>query len=272
MCAFPQTESGVKSVGIIAGGGTVPHLLAEKLQAQGITPYIVAIKPFAEEHLKKFPHLFIRFGQVGKALNWLKQNNVQTLLFIGALKRPPLWSIWPDFTALRLILAALLKKQGDDALLRGVKGFIENEGFTFKGIHHFMPEYLAGSGVLGTVKPDANTDIQMGFTASQELGRNDIGQSVIIKDGQVIGREDKHGTNHLIKTKGGAGAILVKTCKPQQDHDLDMPTIGVQTIMLAAEKGMKGIAVQAGLTLIVTPEETIKAANENNIFLYGISS
>jgi len=140
---------------------------------------------------------------------------------------------------------------------------------------HILPELLAEEGALSRLEPTSQqrADIALGIEESQKLGAADLGQSVIVHDGSVIGREDASGTDALIReaSTNMRGGILVKTCKPQQDRDLDMPTIGPRTIQAAHENGLSGIAVQASETLIADRAETIKLADQYGLFLIGVS-
>ena len=83
-------------------------------------------------------------------------------------------------------------------------------------------------------------DIAAGIKASQQLGLEDKGQSVLVLNGAIIGYEDQKGTNALIHRFAQKGAVLVKTCKPQQDKDLDLPTIGLGTLKACLDKEIAG--------------------------------
>ena len=131
-----------------------------------------------------------------------------------------------------------------------------------------MPE-----GLLNNVDIDKawQNDISFGVQEACALGEQDIGQAVIVKDGQVVAKEDKHGTNAMIEMYGQEGAILVKMCKPQQDHDLDLPTIGSKTVHACAEKGIVGIVGHAGHMLMAEQQEVPDLAAQYGIFLLGYS-
>jgi DUF1009 family protein len=146
-------------------------------------------------------------------------------------------------------------------------------GFRLHGVHKFLPELLMPEGLVAGALPTQSQqkDIQIGLEASQDLGRQDIGQAVLVKNGKIIGREDKNGTSALIKRHGEEGALLVKTCKPQQDTDLDLPTIGPNTVELCRDKKMAGIIGQAQHTLLVEREQVKSLANEAGLFVMGVT-
>lgn len=261
-------ELNVKKLGIIAGGGNLPQILSDRCDQNNISYCVAGIKNQTDV-IK--PDQEFRFGQASQIIRFFKTQNVSDIVFIGGVTKPSFWALWPDWHTFKFFLGAWIKSLGDDGLLKAARRELEQEGFTVRGIHQFLPELLLSEGVLGAVQPTDNShaDIQLGLKESQILGAQDIGQAVIVKDGKVIAREDKHGTNAMIKKYGIAGAILVKTCKPQQDRDLDLPTLGVKTVEACVEKNMAGIVGHAQQSLIVDQAEMIALADENNIFVMG---
>ncbi len=266
-------------VGIIAGSGRPPLLLAEALEREGHVPYIIALDGSAEPELYQTrKHLLVPIGRAGRIIKWLKENGVTELVLSGALKRPEWAKLKVDPRGLMFVAKVALKALGDDGLLRAVRKELEREGFNLRGIQEFIPELLASEGVQGAVKPlpEDEEGIQLGLNAAKEHGRQDKGQSVVIQQNTVLGLEEDEGTSALMKKAGsiksiGRGPILVKVCKPQQDKALDMPTIGPQTIEIAHQQGFAGIIIEAGATLIVDKETVIKLCDRYGLFLVGKS-
>lgn len=260
----------IKKLGIIAGGGTLPEQLAETCKAQNIETYVIGLKnqtDFAN------PNFTARIGAGGKIKQYLLDNAIHDVVLIGAVKRPTIFNLWPDWQTFKFFLSALFKPVGDSKLLDKLRQRMEQEGITIHGVHKFLPKLLMPEGVIGEYLPPdrLQLDIQKGLKESQELGMEDKGQAVIIKAGRVLGRENKLGTSALIKKHGAEGAILVKTCKPQQDKDLDLPTIGPETARLCQSKKMAGIVGQAGATLLVERDKTVRIADTNGLFILGVS-
>ncbi len=271
-------KSQLSKLGIIAGTGKPPVLLAETLERAGITPYIIALDGITPpETYQSRQHLLTPIGLAGTMMSWLKSNGVEDVVMTGALRRPDWLKLKVDPRGLKIIAKILLKKSmGDDALLRTLRRELEADGFRLHGIQEFMPELLADAGVLGAVQPlpeDADS-IQLGFNAAKDHGKQDKGQSVVVQQDTVIGLEGADGTKALMLKAAsqkitGRGPILVKVCKPQQDKALDMPTIGPQTIETAHEGGFAGLVVEAGETLIVEKDKVISLCNQYGIFLLG---
>lgn len=271
-----------KKLGIIAGGGSIPRRLIEHCQAQGRDFFVLAIEGNASKDLladkDNIPHMWMRLGQAGSGFKKFKEEGVEEVVMIGTIKRPTLHDLIPDFRTTAFFAKVGMKALGDDGLLRAVIKEIEGEGMTVRGIHEVMPDILVKEGVLGKHKPDkqAMADIRRGIEVALVLGELDVGQSVIVQQGLVLGVEGIEGTDELIRRCGdyrrkGAGGVLVKLRKPQQDMRIDLPTIGTRSVLRAKESGLRGIAVHAGNGLIVDEAEMIKTADKEGLFVIGVN-
>lgn len=270
--------SEIKTLGIIAGGGNIPVKLVQACNSFGIHPFIVALEGHAKPELvERYEHVWSRLGAVGKIIKTLKAHEIVDLVLIGSVDRPSLSDIKPDMKGVQLLAKVGLDAFGDNDVLIAVRRFLEDEGFRVHGIQKFARDLLAPEGAIGKYKPTKAEwpDIKKGIAASQELGRLDIGQAVVVQDGVVLASESVEGTDELIKRCGammreGPKPILVKTCKPQQDRDLDLPTIGVDTIEHAAHAGLGGIVIHAGRSLLYDRHGVKSMANKHKIFVYGV--
>jgi hypothetical protein len=184
----------------------------------------------------------------------------------------------PDLRTAAFFAKIGVKALGDDGILRALIKEIEGDNMRVVGIHEVLPNLLVKSGILTKNKPDkqANADIKRGMEVAYTLGRLDVGQSVIVQQGLVLGVEGIEGTDELIKRcagykRKGDAAILIKLRKPQQDMRIDLPTIGTKTIENLHQAGMRGLAVHAGNALIVDEENVIKLADKYGIFIIGVT-
>lgn len=256
----------------------MPRSLVESCHSKGIDVFVIAFEGHTDPlTVQGLSHIWTRLGAMGTIIKTLQAHDIRDVVMIGGIKRPGLSELRPDLTAASFIAKHGFKSLGDDGLLSAIRSFLEGKGFRMHGAHRFMNELLAPSGVLGSVKPNKQhmEDIEKGVALSQKMGALDVGQSVIIQDGLVLGVEAIEGTDELLRRcKGykrkGAKGVLVKTCKPQQDRDLDLPTIGPQTIENAAFCDLAGIAVHAGQGLISEQEKVIELANNYKLFVIGI--
>lgn len=267
-------------LGIIAGGGSIPKMLIDECLKQNIDFAVMAIDGNAEKDLlstdNNIPHKWIRIGQAGSGFKFFKDEKVTEVVMIGTIKRPSIFDIVPDIRTAAFFAKVGAKALGDDGLLRAVVAEIEKDGMKVKGIHEVMPSLLIKEGVLTKKKPSKEhlIDIKRGVEAAFELGRLDIGQSVVVQHGLVLGVEGIEGTDELIRRckdyrRKGGGGVLVKLRKPQQDMRIDLPTIGPKSVERAHESGLEGIVVHAGNGLIVDEKETIALADKYKMFIVG---
>ncbi|PIR38648.1 MAG: UDP-2,3-diacylglucosamine pyrophosphatase [Alphaproteobacteria bacterium CG11_big_fil_rev_8_21_14_0_20_39_49] len=273
-----QHDTKFSKIGLIAGNGDLPEKIISQCINSGIDVFVILITDNLPSSISKVQSVKLNIGSVGKAIKTLKEEKVEQVVFAGGLKRPKLLSLSLDAGGIKL-LARITKAKfnGDNKLLTTVIGFFEDNGFEIVGADEILEDALVTMGQLGMVKPDQRQkeDIEVGKEIAKKIGELDIGQSVIVQDGVVIGVEAIEGTDGLIQRcselqmekKGG---VLVKVKKPGQDSRVDLPTIGPVTIMKAYENGLSGIAVEAGGALIIDKEEVIKMADEYGLFLIGV--
>jgi DUF1009 family protein len=205
-------------------------------------------------------------------------------VFIGTLVRPALSEIrldWGTLRVLGLVWAAF--RGGDDHLLSGIGGILEQDGFRMVGVKDVAPDLLMPEGSLTRAMPDADAaaDIAKGRAVLAALSPFDIGQAVVVIDGHVVAVEDIEGTDGLLKrvarlraegrirASSGRG-VLVKAPKSGQDLRFDLPTIGPRTIEGGAAARLAGIAVVAGNTIAVEPQAMIEAADTAGLFVTGL--
>ncbi len=266
-----------KSLGVVAGGGYLPKRLIDFCDQNNIPVFIIGFEgQTSPDILRNHESLVMRLGQSGSIIKILKEKNLKDLVLIGSIERPSAWDLRPDLYTAKFFAGIGFRALGDDGLLKAIRGKLEEEGFSIHGIHELIPELLMPQGTISAVVPDPEQtkSIALGMKAARELGQADIGQAVVVREGIIVGKEDKKGTDSLIRRCANETAIrsgiLVKTCKPQQDRKLDLPTIGPRTVRLCAEMGYAGIAVEAGSVLLVDESEVRRLANDNNLFVVGI--
>jgi DUF1009 family protein len=266
-------------LGIVAGGGGLPRRLVESCRATGREVFVLALQGAAEQAtVQDVPHAWCRLGAASTGLALLRENNVTDLVLAGAIKRPSLAMLRPDWRAAKLFARIGYRALGDDGLLSAVVEELELEGFRVIGADRLLDRALVPEGALGKVRPDrqADADIEHGLQIARSLGALDIGQAVIVQQGLVLGVEAIEGTDELLRRckalrRDGPGGVLVKVEKPGQESRADRPTIGKRTVALAAETGLRGIAVEAHATIVLDREEVARAADRAGLFVVGVS-
>lgn len=271
--------AGPRCLGILAGGGPLPAQVARAARAAGRRVFLVGFDGFVDKaQLAPFPHVVARLGAAGAILGALRREGVQDLVLIGPVRRPSMLDLRPDAEGMKLVgRIGRAAFGGDDGLLAAVVRVLGEEGFRVIGAHEILTEAVAGAGQLTRIGPDAQaaTDIERGVAVAQALGAVDVGQGCVVQMGIVLAVEAIEGTDAMIArsaalARPGLGGVLVKLVKPGQDRRADLPTIGPGTIQAAAAAGLRGIAFEAGGTLITDRATTIAAADQAGLFLVGV--
>lgn len=269
-------------VGILAGGGGLPREIAESVLSRGGQVLVVAIEEEVDQRFDGLPHVFVRWGQVGKISAEMRRAGCTEMLIAGKARRPDLRRMKPDlgfFLALSAVLRSIASG-GDDALLRGVVRHFERQGFRVIGPAEAAPELLVGPGPLGRFAPRPNddADIAAGFDIIRCLGPFDIGQGAVVADGRVLAIEGAEGTDAMLARVAAMRkaravteriGVLVKSPKPGQELRVDLPAIGPETVTRAEAAGLSGIAVVAGQTIGIERREIMARADGVSLFVYG---
>ena len=263
------------AVGLIAGDGELPLLLASSLRARGNRVAAIAHRGLSREDLElKADSLhWVNLGELGKIIAILKAEGARRAVFIGGVPKTQFFSqARPDERALRVLLR--LKDKKDDAILRAIAEEMEGEGIRVVSPAPFLKDALAEAGCWTLRKPTEREekDLAFGWKMAKRIGRLDIGQCIVVKEQMVLAVEAVEGTDEAIRRGGrlGKGDVLViKVCKPGQDRRLDLPVIGLTTLQTLEEAGATALAVEAGKTLVVDRGPMIERANEKGICLIG---
>ncbi len=266
-------------VGILAGGGPLPGQVAAAAQAAGRGVFLIGLEGFAEPSvLSPYSHAVVRLGAAGQILSQLRQAKVRDLVLVGPVRRPSVFDLRPDAEGVR-IMARVGRAAfgGDDGLLAAVVRVLAEEGFNIVGAHEILTESLGPRGLLTQTGPDAQaqSDIDRGIAVVRALGSVDVGQGCVVQMGIVLAVEAIEGTDAMLRrahdlARPGPGGVLVKLVKPGQDRRADLPTIGPGTIAACAASGLRGIAFEAGGTMLTDRAATIADANAAGIFLCGV--
>ena len=276
-----MTEEGrmARTLGILAGGGALPTRVAAAATAAGRGVFIVGLDGFVDKaSLAPWPHEIIRMGAAGRILAALHAHGCQDLVLIGTVRRPSIFDLRPDQEGAKLIgRIGRAAFAGDDGLLAAVVKVLGDAGFQVVGAQDIMTEALGPVGTLTQAAPDAMAmaDIQRGIDVARALGAVDVGQGCVVQQGLVLAVEAVEGTDAMIARCGslarpGPGGVLVKLVKPGQDRRADLPTIGPDTMRHAAAAGLRGVAFEAGGTILAEREAAIAAADQAGLFLLGL--
>ncbi len=266
------------NIGLVAGGNNLPILVKNYANTKNINLFIAGIKGSVNNTLKNniknknYKEFYLT--EISKVINFFKINNVNQVIIVGDIYKA---KIKLTFSFIKLILKLLFIKKKYDGILRLIIKEFEKQNIKIIGIDTLLPSLIIKEEVLTNKKPtkQEKSDIIYGFQQAKNFTNSDKGQAIIVKNKNIVEKENFKGTDYLIKSsirKNIKDAILIKVLKKNQDTRVDIPVIGVNTILNAKDAHLSGIVCEANTTIIDNKDEVIKLANQYNIFIIGIKN
>lgn len=267
-------------VGLLAGAGRFPILFAEKAKELGLPVVCVGVRDMADPVLKSLCPEFhwLKGASLGFIARKFRRGGVKRWTMAGKYHKHLLFRPWkwlrlvPDYRLLRAWWSHNRRDNRDDSLLLALIAEFRKDDLECVSALDLCPELLVRDGVLTKRKPTETemTDVRFGWTLAKEMGRLDVGQSVMVRDRACIAVEAIEGTDLCIRRAGElcgrAAFAVVKVAKPQQDMRFDVPTVGAQTIETMRQAGATVLAVEAGKTILLDEAATVALADK-----YGIA-
>ena len=269
-------------MGLIAGWGDFPIVVAERLRDAGCEVVCLGITGHADPILRTICHEFAEIGpaKVGGQIRWFRKRGVRRATMAGKVfktvlfERGYLWRQLPDWRCIRALyphFITMTRDRKDDSLLTAFCDAYAQDGIDFVPATDMVPELLAPAGVLTKRSPTASEtrDIAFGWTLAKAIGAHDIGQSVAVKGRAVLAVEAVEGTDACITRAGtlcpAGGFAVVKTAKPQQDMRFDVPTVGLGTLENLVAAGGKVLAIEAGRTIVLDLPAVQRYADQHGL-------
>ena len=269
------------SLGIIAGNGEFPLVLAREARQQGMGQ-LVAVA-FEGETDREFTKLvddveWIKIGQLSKLIQAFTSRGVKRAVMAGGITPANLFrNLSLDFRM--VAVAARLKVRNAETIFGAIADELAKDGVELVDPREFLGDAVPREGCLTRSKPtkQQQEDIEFGLRIAKEISRLDIGQTVVVKEGTVLAVEGFEGTDECIR-RGGAlagekgGAVVIKVSKPNQDFRFDIPCIGLQTIESCATGKVAVLAVEAGSSLFLSKVEVLRKADELGLRIVGVTA
>ena len=259
------------ALGIIAGNGVYPRLLADAARKAGVKKIVAAAftgetDPALEQHVDLLE--WMRVGQLNRLLKFFHAQEIRHAIMAGQIAPKNLFDLRPDWKALMLL--GTLKERNAESIFVAIAEELAKIDVELLPATTFLEDSLTASGLIAGPKLSRNEedDVDLGWKIAKEIARLDIGQTVLVRSGTVVAVEALEGTNDAIRRGGelaGSGAVMVKVAKPSQDMRFDVPVIGVETIRIAAEARLRVIAVEAEKTLLLERDAVVDLANRSKI-------
>src|SRR6516164_4831952 len=252
-----------ETLGIIAGNGVYPQLVADAARKAGVNKIVAAAftdetDPVLNQQVNALE--WMRVGQLGRLLKFYRSQDIHHAIMAGQIAPKNLFDLRPDLKAVMLL--GKLKERNAESIFAAIADELAQIDIDLLPATTFLEDSLARSGLIAGLKlsPRQQQDVELGWNVAKEIARLDIGQTVIVKNGTIVAVEAFEGTNEAIK-RGGTltrnGAVMVKVAKPNQDMRFDVPVIGVETIRIAADAKLRVIAVEAGKTLLLERDKVV---------------
>ncbi len=282
--------SSTPKIGLVAGWGNFPLAVARAMKRQGYCVYCLGIRDHADPQLATICDDFrlVGIAKLGRHIRYFRRHGVRRATMAGKIfKAKMLFHRWgwvrhlPDWRCCRTFyphFVARTKDRKDDTLMTTLIDAYAEDGIIFAPATDFAPELLVNYGSLTDRRPSGRQlkDIEFGWQLAKELGRVDVGQTVVVKGLAAIAVEAVEGTDECIRRAGQlcpqGGFTVVKVAKPQQDMRFDVPTIGLGTVQTLVESGGKVLAIEAGKTIVVDEPEVREFARRHRLVLVAIDA
>lgn len=268
----------MKKIGLLAGVGRLPVECAKAAAALGYEVYAVGLIPGVDPELRECTADYqdISVAQLQAIIDYLKSKGAEEVTMLGKVTKELLYSgqhAVPDMRMLGLMLT--LPDRKDDTLLLAFVKELAKDGLQVFDQTALIRSLMPKPGVLTKRQPTESElqDMQFGMKMAREIGRLDVGQTVVVKQQAVMALEAIEGTDACIKRGGElarGGAIVAKTAKPNQDLRFDVPAVGMRTMEIMVEVGARALVIEAGRTLLVDKEKVVALAEANDIAIVAM--
>ncbi|MFI4910661.1 MAG: LpxI family protein [Sedimentisphaeraceae bacterium JB056] len=273
-----------KVLGLVAGQGRLPYLIAEGAKAAGYKVVCAALAENGEQELSEIcdEFFYVPIARLGTWIRKLRKRGVSDTVMVGRVAKKRIYTPFrilkylPDWRVLRAWYWTLRNNdKRNDTILRALADELAKGGIILIDSTKYCKEHLACKGVMTTVTPPecVMKDVEFGWDMVKKLGELDIGQAIAVCEREVIAVEAIEGTARMIERAGQfckkGGWTLIKTAKPDQDMRFDVPCVGTETIEALARNKAKCLVVEAGKTIIIDKPKTLALADKLKIPIIG---
>ena len=260
-------------LGLIFGETNFPLEILKKVKKKHIEYLIIDLTK--KKNFKKDKNSYVvSIGQFGKIIKIFKKNKCRKVLFAGKVKKPNFSKLRLDFKGIYYIPRIVRSsKLGDAAILREIIKILKQERISTISSLTYNPELTLKKGTYSKVKPNKedNLDIKKAISTLSKLGKYTFSQGTVVRNNKVVAIEGKGGTKRMLKKsrskKQRNKGVLVKFPKKKQDLRIDLPTVGLKTLVQCKAAGLKGIVLKEKQNVFLEKNKCINFANKNNMFL-----
>jgi len=276
----------MEKIGIIAGGGRLPFLVARGICAAGCRPIIAALDGYASQRLPgecfgEGDFAWVGLTRIGQWIKHFRRHGVTRVVMIGYVHKREMYHRWrllkyiPDLRTALIWYCKIRKDKRDNSVLLATAEELAKEGIKLVSDPEYASQHVAASGVLTRKQPSASVsaDIEFGWKIARASAELDIGQAIAVKEHDIIAVEAVEGTDAMIQRAGSlcksGGWTMIKVARPNQDMRFDVPTIGPATVRNLTAAGCACLVVQADKTMIADLPQTIELADKLGLVIVG---
>ncbi len=273
-------------IGLLAGSGHFPVEFARAAAHQGHEVVCLGIAGLAPPELETICRTFraAPLARIGLAIRYFKRRGITRAVMAGKIEKRILFDpfrvlrLMPDLRTLHMWYHYARENRKDDTILLAVIREFARDGIHFESALDYAPELLVNHGFLTRRRPSSAQweDIRFGWEIAKEMGRLDVGQSIIVNDKAVIAVEAVEGTDECIQRAGQlcrrGGFTIVKVSKPQQDMRFDVPTVGLTTLQTMHAAGGRVLAIESEKTIVLDREEFSLLADKLGIAIVALNA
>lgn len=263
-------------IALLAGAGDLPLIWARAAREKGREVYVYNLVERVNSLLEESADQVktVKVGLLDELIATLLADGIEELVMIGSIDKTMLFQGAQLDRRFQLLLAGL-ENLNNDSILSGIVNEFTQAGLQVLPQSIYLEELLASAGILSSQQPDEQllSDLQFAFKIAREIGRLDIGQTVVVQNRTVLAVETIEGTDQAITRGGelaGPGVVVAKVAKAGQDFRFDLPVVGEGTLNTLIAVKARGLVVEAGSTLIIDKENFLKRAEENGIVVAAL--
>lgn len=268
----------VETIGIIAGNGRFPFLVAEEVRKAGKRVAVIGLREETDPAIEKLADVmtWVHLGEFQKMIDQIHASGAVNVIMAGQVKHAQIFAgLKLDWRAIKLMGSLINKKT--DTILGTVANEFQKEGISLLPSHHYLKSLLPKAGLICGKKLDGEEKkvAEFGHKIAKQIAGMDIGQTVVVKDRSVVAVESIEGTDECIRRAAqfaGVGVIVVKVAKPNQDWRFDVPVIGLRTVSTLAECKARAMIIEAGATLLIDKDKLVDEAGKAGVTIIAVNS
>lgn len=265
-----------EELGVIAGNGAYPRLLAESAKKQGVRRiFAVAFKKETDPVIEKYADevRWIHLGQLGVLLDAFKQGGVKRVVMAGQITPTHLFHIRLDQPMLALL--GRLKARNAHTIFGAIGDELRAIGIELEPASLFMESAMPEPGLLADREPDERerADIALGLRVAKTTSGLEIGQTVVVKEGTILAVEAFEGTDETIERAGrlgGPGAVVVKVAKRGHDMRFDIPVVGERTLKVLKKIRASVLAIEARRTILLDRDKIAAQGRKQGLCIIAV--